>query len=67
MDKVKFLEDVECVELGTSGFKYLKDQEHVLELEDGNYYFVRQPNSPKDKCWVTKFPKTAEGKLFQVL
>jgi hypothetical protein len=59
-----FKKDLPCIE---EGFTYLKGKKYVIELEEDNYILVRQPNSPKDKNWVTKFNKPEQKKYFDMV
>lgn len=62
MDQVKFLRNV-----ANDSIQYITGSLHEIVSEDEDNYFVRQPNCPKNKNWVTMFPKSCDGDLFVVL
>lgn len=61
MSTVEFLIDINGTE-----FNYLKGSQHKILEENDQSYFVKQPNSPRNKNWVVEFPKTAENTLYIV-
>jgi len=68
MYKAKFLKNMKSNSNGIDeDFIFEKDKEYEILLQDSEFIFVKQPNSPKDKKWATQFIGECEGKYFEII
>lgn len=66
-EMVEFLETINGKDFSYEKGKKYVSMDDLTEDELKNKVFVRQPNSPKNKNWWTKFNKSDNGIVFRIV
>lgn len=64
---VEFLETIKGKDFSYEKGKRYVSMDDLTEDELKDKVFVRQPNSPKNKNWWTKFNKSDNGTVFRIV
>lgn len=64
MYKAKFLRDIKNI---IEDFTFKKGKKYEIILKERGLYYIKQPNCPKNRNWVTTFPVECENDIFQVV
>ena len=64
---VEFLKEVKGNEFTYEKGKRYCSMDDLIEDDLKDNIFVRQPNSPKNRNWWTKFPKSSNEDIFKIV